>query len=469
MSKKKILLLSDDLRMNSGIATVSRDIVLSTVDTFDWIQVGAAIQHPEAGKLIDISEDVRKQTGVEDANVRIIPYNGYGDPNLTRNIMENENIDAIFHFTDPRFWEWLYEMEHEIRQTTPIVYLNIWDDLPDPWYNREAYSSCDLLMAISKQTYGINTRIIEKYEGSIEQHRVTYVPHGISETDFFPIDEDHPNYQEYLSFKHTMIKDKEYDFIVFWNNRNIRRKNPGDVILAFKHFYDSLPTEKQARTLLIMHTAPVDPNGTHIPNLIQDLAPYLNVAFSDKMVPREVLNYFYNMADVTISMTSNEGFGLSTAESVMAGTPIVVNVTGGLQDQCGFAINENGNYRYLNENDYIEIGSLHNKNKWKNNPNLKYGEWVTPIWPSNRSLQGSVPTPYIFDDRVDFEEVGDALISLYNIPRKVRKENGKLGREYMLLTETGLSRSNMALRVKDSILECLDKFSPRNSFELIKV
>jgi hypothetical protein len=82
MPKKKILLLSDDLRMNSGIATVSRDIVLSTVDTFDWLQVGAAIQHPEAGKMIDISEDVKNQTGVSDANVRIIPYNGYGDPNL---------------------------------------------------------------------------------------------------------------------------------------------------------------------------------------------------------------------------------------------------------------------------------------------------------------------------------------------------------------------------------------------------
>jgi len=469
MPKKKILLLSDDLRMNSGIATVSRDIVLSTVDTFDWLQVGAAIQHPEAGKMIDISEDVKNQTGVSDANVRIIPYNGYGDPNLIRNIMENEKIDAIFHFTDPRFWEWLYEMEHEIRQTTPIVYLNIWDDLPDPWYNREAYSSCDLLMAISKQTYGINNRILEKYEGAVTNHRVTYVPHGISETDFFPIDETHKSYSDYLNFRKTMLKENQYDFIVFWNNRNIRRKNPGDVVLAFKHFYDSLTEEQQKKTLMIMHTAPVDPNGTHIPNVIQDIAPYLNIAFSDKMVPREVLNYFYNMADVTINMTSNEGFGLSTAESLMAGTPIIVNVTGGLQDQCGFGLVEDGVFRYLNEDDYVKIGSLHNKRKWQSNPNLKHGEWVIPIWPSNRSLQGSVPTPYIFDDRVDFEEVGEALLSLYNITREERKRIGKLGREYMLLEETGLSRNSMGIRVKNSISTCLEKFTPRTSFELIKV
>ena len=29
-------------------------------------------------------------------------------------------------------------------------------------------------------------------------------------------------------------------------------------------------------------------------------------------------------------MASNEGFGLGTAEALMAGTPIVVNVTGGI-------------------------------------------------------------------------------------------------------------------------------------------
>jgi glycosyltransferase involved in cell wall biosynthesis len=168
-------------------------------------------------------------------------------------------------------------------------------------------------------------------------------------------------------------------------------------------------------------------------------------------------------------MTSNEGFGLSTAESLMAGTPIIVNVTGGLQDQCGFSINENGNTRYLMEEDYVEIGSLHNKNKWKTNENLSHGRWVTPIWPSNRSLQGSVPTPYIFDDRVDFEEVGNALIDMYNLSREERKQRGMLGREYMQDPTTGLSRTSMGSRVKQSILTCIDKFQPRKSFELFKV
>jgi glycosyltransferase involved in cell wall biosynthesis len=469
MAKKKILLLSDDLRMNSGIATVSRDIVLSTVDKYDWVQVAAAIEHPERGKIIDLSDDTQKITGVSDAYVRIIPYNGYGDPILVRELMEIEKPDAILHFTDPRFWEWLYEMEHEIRSKIPLMYLNIWDDLPDPWYNREAYSSCDLLMAISKQTYGINNRIIKNYEGSITQNRVTYVPHGISETDYYPIDKNHENYNKYIEFKNQTLGERDIEFIVFWNNRNIRRKNPGDLILAFKEFVERLPEEKQKKCLLILHTQPIDNNGTHIPQLLNEIAPNINVAFSDKQVPREGLNYLYNMADVTVNVSSNEGFGLATAESVMAGTPIIVNVTGGLQDQCGFAINENGNVRYLMENDYLELGSLHNHRKWKNNEKLSHGKWAFPVWPSNRSLQGSVPTPYIFDDRVDYIDVADKLFEVYSLSREERKERGKAGREYMLDPVSGLSLSSMSSRIKTSIDTCMEEFVPKMNFTITKV
>ena len=34
-----------------------------------------------------------------------------------------------------------------------------------------------------------------------------------------------------------------------------------------------------------------------------------------------------NINDVTINMGPNEGFGLGTCESLMNGTPIIVNVT----------------------------------------------------------------------------------------------------------------------------------------------
>ena len=61
MAKKKILLLSDDLRMTSGIATVSKEFVFGTADRFDWVQLAAAVKHPEQGKEMDLGEDLRNR------------------------------------------------------------------------------------------------------------------------------------------------------------------------------------------------------------------------------------------------------------------------------------------------------------------------------------------------------------------------------------------------------------------------
>ena len=116
MSKKKILLLSDDMRMTSGVATMSKEMVIGTVDKFDWVQLGAAIKHPEFGKIVDLNNDVRNKTGVKDANVKIYPSNGYGNIERLRELISIEKPDAILHFTDPHYWQWLYDNEHEIRQ-----------------------------------------------------------------------------------------------------------------------------------------------------------------------------------------------------------------------------------------------------------------------------------------------------------------------------------------------------------------
>ena len=117
MSKKKILLLSDDLRMHSGIATQSKEFVMGTLHKYDWVQLGGAVKHPEAGRVMDMSQAVQNEYGIDNAYLKIYPTSGYGNPQVLREILTIEKPDAILHFTDPRFWIWLYNMEHEIRQT----------------------------------------------------------------------------------------------------------------------------------------------------------------------------------------------------------------------------------------------------------------------------------------------------------------------------------------------------------------
>ena len=121
MTKKKILLLSDDLRMHSGIATQSKEFVMGTLDKYEWVQIGGAVNHPENGKIIDMNKAASDLTGVKDAYLKIYPVTGYGSPDLLREVLQIENPDAILHCTDPRFWGWLYNMEHDIRQEIPII------------------------------------------------------------------------------------------------------------------------------------------------------------------------------------------------------------------------------------------------------------------------------------------------------------------------------------------------------------
>lgn len=467
MAKKKILLLSDDLRLTSGIATVSRDMVIGTCHKYDWFQVGAAINHPDKGKLLDLSEDARNVTGVQDASVRILCNDGYGDPFLIRQIIKAEKPDAILHFTDPRFWDWLYAMEHEIRTQIPIFYLNIWDDIPDPMWNKEAYSSCDLLMAISKQTYGINTRVLNRFEGSVSNKRITYVPHGIDTSMFYPIENGDKHWNDLITESNKIRGNNKDKFVVFWNNRNIHRKHPGDIVLSYRHMCELIDKNggnAANDAILVMHGAPIDPNGTDLTAVVSELCSEYPVMFSDKIIPGQALNVLYNVADVVVNMASNEGFGLGTAEAISAGTPIVVNVTGGLQDQCGFINPKTG--KYFTADDYIEVKTLHRKDEWGH---LEHGEWVKPVWPSNISLQGSVPTPYIFDDRADFREIGQSLYEWYKTPKEERKIAGQKGAEFIRDSEVGMSRDNMCRRVIESVEGCFETFQPRNRFELTLV
>jgi glycosyltransferase involved in cell wall biosynthesis len=456
--RKKILLLSDDIRVPSGIGVMSREIVEKTCGIFNWVQIGAAVKHPEFGQVADISAEVTKQTGVEDASVVVYPMNGYGNSMVLRQILEREQPDAILHFTDPRYWIWLYQIEHEIRQKIPMMFYTIWDDLPYPMYNKNFYRSDDALFAISKQTYNIVKQVLgEEAQDKI----IEYLPHGIDHKKFYPIAQDDVEGQKLVeSIRKETFKDNPIDFMVFYNARNLRRKMTSDVLLAYNHFLSKLTKEEAEKCRIVLHTQPVDENGTDLPAVIRDVTPNVKAIFSGGKVDANILNALYNLADVTVNIASNEGFGLGTCESLLAGTPIIVNVTGGLQDQCGF-MDEEGNYLDPETHFTKEWGSNHD-GKYK-----KHGEWVLPVWPVSRSLQGSPLTPYIFDDRASWEEVGERLYEVYKMTREERKRRGMLGREFAL-GDGMFTAEKMGELFVEYINKTLENFSPRERYTLVK-
>jgi glycosyltransferase involved in cell wall biosynthesis len=386
----------------------------------------------------------------------IYPTSGYGNQEMVRDLIVRHQVDALLIYTDPRFWGWLFQMEHEIRQHIPIYYYNIWDDLPYPMYNRNFYDSVDLLMNISRQTVNIVKNVRTEYE----DWQVTYVPHGCNTEAFYPITSLHEEWKELQSFRDGLA-DKNIEFIVLYNSRNIRRKMPGDVVLAFKTFCDMLPKEEADKCALLMHTQPRDDNGTDLPELVKAVAPEAKVYFSDQKLDNKHMNFLYNMADVTINIASNEGWGLSTTESLLTETPIIVNVTGGMQDQCGFK-KEDGSY--ITVDDYTT--------EWGSNHDGRYkecGEWVKPVFPSSISLVGSIPTPYIFDDRCRWDDAADKIKEWYDVGDDERKRCGELGREYAFSEKAGMTAEMMCQNFIDKMDTAFDKWTPRNRYEIVKV
>jgi glycosyltransferase involved in cell wall biosynthesis len=476
--RRNILLICDDIRTPSGVAQIGREIVINTCHKYNYIQVAGAIHHPEKGKRIDLSEDINKQRNLSDSKVHLIPTDGYGDPDLIRYLLKTEKIDAIFLITDPRYFGWLFRIENEIRKQVPIIYLNIWDSPPAPHYNREYYESCDLLMSISKQTKNLNRLVLDggeiayddldvPREGWKEGNRppilLKYVPHGVNSSYFYPIETDtnKPNELDKLNqFRNIITKGKEYDFILLYNSRNIRRKSAPDTVLAWKLFLESIPKEKAERCLMIMHTEPSHEAGTDLVAVVDYLfgeENKANIIISNNKFSTYEMNLLYNMVDGVILLSSNEGWGLALTEALLTGTPFIANVTGGMQDQMRFIDNEG---KWFTPS--ADVPSNHKKTY------TECGEWALPVFPTNLSLLGSVPTPYIFDDRCSFEDAFKRISELYSMSKEERRQKGMKGREWALGEEAGFTSQIMCDRIIESVDTLFSRWKPREKYEFLK-
>jgi glycosyltransferase involved in cell wall biosynthesis len=449
--RKKILLLCDDIRVHSGVATIAREMVLNTAQHFNWVNVGGAINHPEQGKRLDLSQDTNANTGLTDSSIVLYPTNGYGDARLIRQLIEIEKPDAIFLITDPRYFIWLFQIENEIRKKTPIVYLNIWDDYPAPMYNQAYYESCDALLAISKQTKNINELVLgDKAKGKL----IEYVPHGLNEEVFKPLDKKD---KELIEFKKKLFKGKEYDFVVFFNSRNIRRKQIPDAMLAFRLFLDGLTIEQAKKCAFVLHTQVVDENGTDLEAVRELLLneDHHNIIFSNHILDPKGMNMLYNCSDVQILLTNNEGWGLSLTEAILAGNPIIANVTGGMQDQM----------RFSKKGKWIDFSDKFPSNH--NGTIKEHGEWAFPVYPTNRSIQGSPLTPYIWDDRCNAEDAAEQIMNVYKLSKEERQALGLKGREWALSDEAGFTGEKMGQRIIKILDKLFKTWKPREKYEFI--
>jgi len=452
--RKKILLISDDIRTHSGVGNVAKDIVVHTSEYFDWINIAGAVNHPDKGKKIDVSQAFENELGLKDIYCMIYPVDGYGNPQLIRQIIKEEQPDAIMFITDPRYFTWLFNMERELRKEIPFIYLNIWDDWPAPQYNEAFYESCDGLFAISKQTKLINEIVLGD---NVKDKVLEYIPHGVNTELFYPKSETDADYKEYTQFKNQLLG-QEYDFTMLFNSRNMRRKQIPDAMAAFRLFLDKLPKAEAEKCAFVLHTELVSNHGTDL----EAVREYLfgekyenNIKFSLNRLNPKHMHWLYNLADIQIQLSSNEGWGLALTEALLCGTPFIATVTGGMQDQMGFKDKEGKWFTPTKDLPSNHYGTI-----------KEHGGWSYPVYPSSISLQGSPQTPYIFDDRINIRDAAEAIMSAYQ-NRKQLKEMGKKGREWATSEEVGFTSNIMSKRVMKGIDKVLDSFVPRENYEVI--
>jgi glycosyltransferase involved in cell wall biosynthesis len=294
--------------------------------------------------------------------------------------------------------------------------------------------------------FKINNEIVNK-------HLLHYVPHGINHEVFKPLDK----YDKTLKArKKKLFGDTVYDFVIFYNSRNVQRKKTANTILAFRAFCDNLTPEEASKCVLVLHTEAIQDAGTDLPATIEALCTNYKVIIDEEKQTPEDMCANYSIADVTVLISSNEGFGLSVAESIICGTPVVVNVTGGLQDQIG-QVDNDGNPVTFNS----KFGT-NNSGKYR-----KHGVWAKPVWPVARGLQGSPPTPYIFDDWCTWEEVAEAFMYWYLMKPEDREKCGLEGRRWAM-NEGGLNSKNMCAQFIKAMDYTLEHFVPSTSFGLYK-
>ena len=379
MSKKiKVLTLGDHPLSPSGVGTQTKYVCEALLNTgkFSIVSLGGAIRHHDyTPKLVEpYGEDWKA-----------IPIDGYGNPEMIRSVLRNEKPDILWFMTDPRFYGWLWSIENEIRPLCPMVYYHVWDNYPYPMFNKKFYESNDYVITISKLT----DDIVKTVAPSIPS---VYLPHAVDSEKFVSLSlEDRVALRE-----QNLEKEDVNKFIIFWNNRNARRKQSGTLIFWFKEWLDSRDLQEEAR--LIMHTDPKDPHGQDLSHILEELGLVNGeVMFSTKKVPASSMATFYNIADVTVNIADAEGFGLATLESLSCGTPIIATMTGGLQEQV------------------VGEGEVHG----------------VPLFPTSKAIIGSQDVPYIYEDRLNKEDFIAAMDKIYDMSKEDRLALGAKGREHV--------------------------------------
>ena len=181
-----------------------------------------------------------------------------------------------------------------------------------------------------------------------------------------------------------------------------------------------------------MHTDARDEHGQDLPHIIEHIgATDGQVLLSTQKTTAEELANMYNAADYTINMSDAEGFGLATLESLSCGTPIIVNMTGGLQEQVTDGEN------------------------W-------FGWGIQPI---SKAVIGSLQVPYIYEDRISQADFNATLKKALKASKKSYNKMSTLGMQHVKDNYNFDKYEKKWVETMDEIIEKHGSWTTRTGYE----
>lgn len=450
MNKQTILIISDSPMAYSGVGNQVKHISKRLVkEGHTVICLGVLMLARES------LPEPMTHTFESGEKVKVIHHNKYDDMQFISSVLKQENITFVILFTDPNkyFNIWLNSNVFNVKNI-PIYYISVWDSYQIPHangkehYNLPLYECIDGMGCISRQTEWFTHKVFEKLQWGKKPY-ISYVGHGSDMNVYKPLTKE-----ECMETRNKLFNCKEFDFVVMMANKNQARKKFPDLIEAWTLFMDNLcNNEARDKCALVLHTEANSQFGTDLIAVVQSLAPNYNVYISSEKIDEDTLCKLYNIADVVCNVSNAEGFGLTTNEALLCGTPIVANATGGLIDQIG----------YFKDGIPITEWSLEFR---KNLKEYNNGIWSYPL-PNQRTIIGSGPTPYLYDENCSIEDIAKGIRYWYDMSPTERENAGLRGREWC--QTMGLNSKDFSIAVVNGIEHTIKNYQVKRLFNSYKV
>ena len=295
------------------------------------------------------------------------PDNLYGDVETFKKIEKEIQPDVYFWHNDSYRYSYMENLPQGILDKS-VFWLPYEGNFPDP-LGSKVFGKCAAVRFVTNHALQMNFETVKNMDYGI-------IPHAVDMTHLVPC----PNKDEAKNAKNLGIKNK---FVVARVDRHQPRKHWATTLKSFAKF-----AQGKEDVFLLCKCNPQDctmwdekkKEGVDLRRLAEDLGIKDKIFFDDFFFDNSYLpRAFYWPADVFLTTTSGEGFGLTPVEAMACGIPVVYPDTPVLPevigDIAGFQCKLSGKEYYNNLNvwhNVVDIDDVAAKLQ------LCYDDWKGP-------------------------------------------------------------------------------------------